>query len=88
MRCVPSTQEPLRRKRKIVKVPGFEEGDLKRIWKCKEVTIVSVIFGTLGMVSISRLRKQLEVLDIAKEVQKVCLLGTARILRRLLDKGY
>ena len=88
MRCVPSTQEPLRRKRKIVKVPGFEEGDLKRIWKFTEVTIVYVIFGTLGMVSISRLRKQLEVLNIAKEVQKVCLLGTARILRRLLDKGY
>ena len=60
--------------------------ELKRIWKCKEVTIVSVIFGTLGMVSISRLRKRLEALDVAKEVE--LLLGTARILRRVLDTGY
>jgi len=65
--------------------------ELKRIWKCKEVTSVSVIFGALGMASISHLRKRLEVLDVAKEVellQKVCLLGTARILRRVLDRGY
>ena len=60
--------------------------ELKKIWKCKEVTIVSVIFGTLGMVSISRLRKRLEALDVAKEVE--LLLGTARILRRVLETGY
>ena len=47
---------------------------------------MSVIFGTLGMVSISPLRKRLEALDVAKEVE--LLLGTARILRRVLDTGY
>ena len=60
--------------------------ELKRIWKCKEVTIGSVILGTLGMVSISRLRKRLEALDVAKEVE--LLLGTGRILRRVLEMGY
>ena len=85
MRGVPSTQESLRRKGKIGKLPGFEEGAQKDL-EVKEVTIVSVILGTLGMVSISRLRKRLEALDVAKEVE--LLLGTARILRRVLDTGY
>ena len=62
--------------------------ELKRISKRKEVTIVPVIIGALGMASTS-LRKWLQVLDVVNELepQKVYLLGTARILRRVLNTG-
>ena len=45
--------------------------------------------GALAMVSTS-LRKWLQVLDVAKELEllrRVCLLGTARILRKVVDMG-
>ena len=47
--------------------------EFKRIWKCKEA------LGALGIVSTS-LRKRLQVLDMAKELellQQLCFLGTA-----------
>lgn len=66
------------------KYKDYLKRELKRIWKCKEVPIVPVIIGALGIMSTS-LRKWLRVLDIAKELellQRVCLLRT-RIFRRV-----
>ncbi len=61
--------------------------ELKRLWKCNEVLIVPVIIGALGTLP-RGLRKSLEVLAMARELdvmQKACLLGSGRILRRVLD---
>ena len=48
------------------------------MWNWKNVSVASIVIGALGTV--------IKVLDVAKELellQKVCLLGTARILRRV-----
>ena len=80
--------EKEKEKFEIWKEAGFEEGtQCKKIWKCKEVTIVPVYWAFEMPTSV---RKWLEVLDIVKELellQRVCLLETARILRRVLDMG-
>lgn len=63
--------------------------DLKKELKRRSHYIVYVGIGALAMVS-TRLRKWLQVLDVAKELEllrRVCLLGTARILRKVVDMG-
>ena len=51
--------------------------------------IVPIIIGALGSVT-KRLGKNLEMINFVKGVellQKACLLGTARIIRKVLDFG-
>ena len=63
---------------------------LKIWWKeVQKVFIVPIIIGALGSVT-KRLGKNLEMINVVKGVeplQKACLLGTARIIRKVLDFG-
>ena len=57
-----------------------------RIWKCAEVVVVPVIIGALGTLP-KGLRTWLNVVDMGKDpglLQRACILGSARILRRVL----
>ena len=75
--------------REIEKIERYQ--DLKyeiiRLWNCKKVKIIPVVIGALGTVSKS-LKKYLTELQMEKlfsVMQKACLLGTSRILRKVLD---
>ena len=60
---------------------------LRRIWKLRTVTVVPVMIGTLGTVSIDIEKWLAEIGDTCRSEssQEACLLGTARILRKVLD---
>ena len=61
--------------------------ELKRIWKLKKVKVIPVIIGALGTVT-NRLESLLKEIDIVCPIellQKACLLGTARIIRKVLN---
>ena len=61
--------------------------ELQRIWKCQEIIIVPVIIGDLGTADkqFDNWMKKLDISTNFKTLQKACLLGTARILRKVLD---
>ncbi len=61
--------------------------EIKRIWNMRSVIVVPVIVGALGSVT-KKLDEWLEKLDITINtaiLQKTTLLGTARILRKVLE---
>lgn len=61
--------------------------EIARIWKLKEVEVIPVVIGALGSVTKS-FDKWMQKLDLgitAEMLQKPCLLGTARIIRKVLD---
>ena len=61
--------------------------EIKRLWSCKSVAIVPIIIGALGTIH-ENFNSRLKMLDLAVGVnilQKACLLGSAKILRKVLD---
>ena len=61
--------------------------ELKRLWSLKKVEIVPVVVGALGCIS-KGFSRWMDILSIKLSigmVQKSVLLGTARILRKVLD---
>ena len=61
--------------------------EIGRLWGIRHLEIVPVVVGTLGVVS-NRLDVWLEKLDVTIRtglLQKTALLGTARILTKLLE---
>ena len=61
--------------------------ELKKIWNCKSVKMIPIIIGALGTVN-AKLGEWLKSIDIncsIGQVQQASLLGTGRILRKVLD---
>ena len=62
--------------------------EILKMWKNEitKVYIVPVVTGALGMIS-KNIRRYLEIIgfDGLEKLQKVCLLGTARVWRKVLD---
>ena len=61
--------------------------EIGRLWGIKRLEVVPVVVGALGVVS-NRLDAWLEKLGVTMRtglLQKTALLGTARILRKLLE---
>ena len=57
------------------------------IWNCRSVSVIPIVTGALGIVS-KHLRMWISMLGtpgIIALLQKACLSGTAKILRRTLD---
>ena len=84
--CLFDTSIDHKTKEKLEKYQDLPR-DLKRLWKCKTVKIVPIIIGALGTVQRS-LKEWLVILDMTGDIellQRVCLLGTARIVRRVLE---
>ena len=64
--------------------------EIGRLWGIRHLEVVPVVVGALGVVS-KRLDAWLEKLGVTIRtglLQKTALLGTARILRKLLAIGY
>ena len=61
--------------------------ELKRIWQLRSITVVPFIIGALGTVSkdIEKWLAEIGVTCRLESLQRACLLGTARILRKVLD---
>ena len=61
--------------------------EVKTLWKLKKVTITPIVIGALGPYT-HRLEKYLEDIHVGLQthtMQKIALLGSARILRQVLD---
>ena len=63
--------------------------EIKRIWQCNEVKVIPTITGTLGTVTtcFKHWLKKLEVTINFSTTQKVCFLGSAKIIRKVMDIG-
>ena len=60
---------------------------LKKDLRVKKVLIIHIIIGALGLVT-KNVESNLEIINFKNGIeplQKACLLGTARILRKVLD---
>ena len=76
-----------KRKGKSRKVYQDLKREIGRLWKLKRVEVVPVVIGALGSVT-KRFDRWIEKLGITFSVgvvQKTALLGTARILRKVLE---
>ena len=61
--------------------------DIGRLWRLKMVEVVPVVIGALGSVTkeFDGRNKMLWVTNNVEVMQKTALLGTARILRKVLE---
>ena len=61
--------------------------EIRRLWRLRNVEIVPVVIGTLGSVSaeFDRWMGKLGITCNVGVMQKTVLLGTARILRKVLE---
>ena len=78
-----------KREKEIEKTEKYQnlKRELKRLWSLKKVEVVPVVVGGLGCIS-KGLSGWMDTLCIKSNVgmvQKSVLLGTARILRKVLD---
>ena len=65
------------------------KGEIKRMWNIRSIKVIPVEVGALGSTS-KKLKKCIEELGVVIStvlLQKTSLLGTARILRKVLDCG-
>ena len=61
--------------------------EIAKIWKMRKVEVIPVAIWALGTVT-KHFEKWIEKLDLdltIEALQKACLLGTARIIRKVLD---
>ena len=57
------------------------------MWRMKDVEVIPVVIGALGTVT-KQFEKRIQKLDLeitVEMLQKPCLLGKARIIRKVLD---
>ena len=77
------------REKELEKIEKYQnlKIELKRLWSLKKVEIVPAVVGALGCISkgFSRWMDILGIKLCIGMVQKSVLLGTARILRKVLD---
>ena len=77
----------MRRRRKIGKKNiKTWEGSFRRIWNVK-VKIIPLVVGSLGAIpkQFGNRLKQIDITGVTPQVQKTVLLGTARILEKVLE---
>ena len=71
------------------KVEKYQElrQEILRMWEMKKVEVVPIVVGALGAITcdIGKWLKKLEIKVRVEHLQKTALLGTARILRLLLN---
>ena len=61
--------------------------EIARMWRMKDVEVIPVVIGELGTVA-KQFQKWIQKMDLeipVEMLQKPCLLGTARIIRKVLD---
>ena len=61
--------------------------EINRMWNIRSIEVIPVVVGTLGSTSKKLRREELGVVINTALLQKTALLGTAGILRKVLDCG-
>ena len=84
--CHFDTKINMKDKEKIEVCQDLKRGT-KRMWNVKEVKIEPIIIGALGTIgkSLDRWLKKIEIEYSIELLQKACLLGTAKIIRNVLN---
>ena len=85
--AVPADENVDRKEKEKVDKYQDLKREIKRLWKLKKVEVVPVVIGSLGSVT-KGFEKWIQKLEIPCDVgvlQKTALLGTARILRKVLE---
>ena len=84
--CPFDTRVVGKEKEKVEKYQDLKR-EIQRMWKCKTVKIIPIVIGALGTMSkqFSRWLQLIGMTNYLAVLQKACLLGTARILRKVLD---
>ena len=85
--AVPADEDVDRKEKEKVDKYQDLKREIKRLWKLKKVEVVPVVIGSLGSVT-KGFEKWIQKLEIPCDVgvlQKTALLGTARILRKVLE---
>ena len=61
--------------------------EIKRLWQCKKVVVIPIIIEALGTISkgFRTWIRKIQMEDNYDSMQKVWLLGTAKIIRKVLD---
>ena len=84
--CLETKRIELEEQEKIDNYTGLRQ-EVKKIWNLSQVVVVSVVIGALGVTS-KRLKDWVEKLNIKSSIehlQKAALLGTAKIVRQVLE---
>ena len=75
--------------KEIEKIENYSElrREVKKIWQLKEVRVIPIVIGSLGTIS-NKFENGLEKLNLKSSIelmQKTALLGTAKIIRKVLE---
>ena len=72
------------------KIENYLRRELKRIWKLRRVTVVPIITGALETISkdIEKWLPEISVTCRLESLRRACLLGTGRILRKVLGPVF
>ena len=84
--CPFDTRVAEKEREKIEKYQDLRR-EMLRIWKCNTIKIIPIVIGALGSVStqIEKWLQMIEMQNYFQLLQKACLLGSARILRKVID---
>ena len=84
--CPFDTRVKEKAKEKIERYQDLKR-EIRKLWKCKNVKVVPIVIGALGTIeeSCDKWIKSLELAKYKDLMQTACLLGTSRILRKVLD---
>ena len=84
--CPFDTRVQDKEREKVEKYQNLKR-ELKRIWQSQEIVTIPIIIGTLGTVSknFEHWLRKLDIMVNFSTLQKACLLGSARVIRKVLD---
>ena len=75
--------------KELEKVERYQDlkREISRIWECRNVCVVPIVIGALGTLSKNFISwaEKIEVEEKIDVMQKACVLGTAKIIRNVLD---
>ena len=77
----------INRARKGKTIPRIQEREIGRLWQCKKEVVIPIIIGALDAIDngFRTWIRKMQIENYCKLMQKACLLGTAEIIRKVLD---
>ena len=85
--AIPGDSKVAEKEREKVEKYQDLKREVARIWSMRKVEVIPVVVGALGMIT-KNLDKWIEKIGIkikAEHIQETAILGTARILRKVLE---
>ena len=85
--AIPGDTRVCDKERKKIEEYSLLKDEIARLWQMKKVVVIPIVVGALGTIT-TKFEKYIESLGIEiriEHVQKSALLGTARIIRKVLS---